>query len=110
MACRQTGRMISGTLKEKSLSAGSYRGEMLGMLAIKLFLLVVEEYHGVITLDNRICCNNKDAMFTFEKKSKQVPASKANTDIQRVLRTINARTKSNFVQRQVKAHQDEVKK
>ena len=70
----------------------------------------MEEYHGVITKDNRICCDNKGALFTFEKKSKRVPSGKANTDIQRVLRTINARTKSNFVQQHVKAHQDEVKK
>ena len=80
------------------------------MLAIRLFLLAVEEYHGVITKDNRICCDNKGALFTFEKKSKRVPSGKANTDIQRVLRSINARMKSNFVQQHAKAHQDEVKK
>ena len=38
-----------------------------------------------------------------------MPKGKANTDIQRVLRTVNARTKSNFVQRHVKAHQDDIK-
>ena len=110
MTCRQSGRKISGTLVEVSPSADSYRGEMLGMLAIRLFLLAVEEYYGVITVDNKICCDNKGALFTFEKKSKRVPSGKANTDILRVLRTINSRTKSNFVQRHVKAHQDEVKK
>ena len=109
MACKQTGRKISRTLVEKSQSADSYRGEMLGMLAIRLFLLAVEEYCGVITEDNKICCDNKGALFTFEKKKKRVPKGKANTDIQRVLRTINARTKSNFVQRHVKAHQDDIK-
>ena len=57
-----------------------------------------------------MCCDNKGALFTFEKKSKRVPSGKANTDIQRVLRTINRRTRSNFVQHHVKAHQDEVKK
>ena len=34
MKCRRTGRQISGSLVEVSPSAGSYRGEMLGMLAI----------------------------------------------------------------------------
>ena len=42
MACKQTRRHISGTLVERSESADSYRGEMLGMLAIQLFLLAVE--------------------------------------------------------------------
>ena len=109
MAYKQTGRMISGTLVEKSQSADSYRGEMLGMLAIRLFLLAVEEYCGVITEDNKICCDNKGTLFTFEKKTKRVPKGKANTDIQRVLRTINARTKSNFVQQHVKAHKGDIK-
>ena len=45
MKCRQTGRQIQGSLVEVSPSAGSYRGEMLGMLAIRLFLLAVEEYY-----------------------------------------------------------------
>ena len=34
MARKKTGRRISGLLVEESPKAGSYRGEMLGMLAI----------------------------------------------------------------------------
>merc|ERR1711983_606585 len=87
------GRTISGTLVEKSQSAGSYREEMLGMLAIRLLLLAVEEYCGEITKGNKICCDNKGALVTFEKKSNRVPKGGANT----------------VIQRHVKAHQDEVK-
>ena len=97
MKCRRTGRQISGSLVEVSPSAGSYRGEMLGMLAIRLLLLAVEEYFGAITKDNRICCDNKEAIFTFEKKSKRVIAGKSNADIWRVLRSIKARTRSSFL-------------
>ena len=57
--CRRTGRQIRGSLVEASPSAGSYRGEMLGMLAICFLLLAVEEYFRAITKDNKICCNNK---------------------------------------------------
>ena len=39
------------------------------MLAIRLFLLAVEEYCREITKDNKICCDNKGALFTFKKKS-----------------------------------------
>ena len=48
MACKKTGRRISGTLVEESPKAGSYRGEMLGMLAIRLFLLAVEEHQEAV--------------------------------------------------------------
>lgn len=37
------------------------------MLAIRLFLLAVEEYYGVITDGNKVCCDNKGALYTFTK-------------------------------------------
>ena len=46
LACRVTKRQIGGTFVKISPSADSYRGELLGMLAIRLFLLAVEEYSG----------------------------------------------------------------
>ena len=77
------------------------------MLAIRLFLLLVEEYHKTISDGNEVCRDDKGALFIFDKKSKRVPTVKTNTDMLRVLRTINSRTKSNFVQHHMKAHQDE---
>ena len=77
-----------------SPSADSYRGEILGMLAIRLFLLAVKEFYGTVTTSNDICCDNKGALYTFERKSKRVPSGKANTDIQRVLRTVKSRCKA----------------
>ena len=107
MACKQTKRHISGTLVEHSESADSYRGECLGMLAIRLFLLAVEEYYGVITDGNKVCCDNKGALYTFAKKSKRVSSGAKNADIKRVIRTIEQRTQSSVVQHHVKGHQDE---
>ena len=78
VACKQTRRIISGTLVRKSQSVDSYRGEILGMLAIRLFMLAVEEYCGAITDNNKICCDNKGALFTFEKKHKRVPGPEDN--------------------------------
>ena len=107
MACKQTKRHISGTLVEYSDSVDSYRGECLGMLAIRLFLLAVEEYYGVITDGNKVCCDNKGALYTFAKKSKRVSSGAKNADIKRVIRTIEQRTQSSVVQHHVKGHQDE---
>ena len=110
MACKVSKRFIWGTLVEESPNAGSYRGKMLGMLAIRLILLAVEEHQGAVSIGNKWCCDNKGALITFEKKSQKKPSAKANTDIQRVLQTINGRMQSNFVQHHVKGHQDKVKK
>ena len=108
--CRQSGKCISGTLVEKSTYASSYRGELLGLLAIRLFLLAVEEYYGVTTDGSGLVCDNKAALYTFGKESKRIPSGQANTDIQRVLRTIKARSKSTYEHQHVAAHQDEYTK
>ena len=53
--------------------ASSYRGELLGMLAIYLILYAIEEYYEV-TGGTDILCDNKGALYTFQKKSKRIPA------------------------------------
>ena len=62
----QYGKCISGTLVEKSTYASSYRGELLGLLAIRLFLLAVEEYYGVTTDGSDLVCDNKAALYFQE--------------------------------------------
>ena len=43
-----TGQRVIGSLTEWSSLAGSYRGELLGMLAICVFLLAAENFYGNI--------------------------------------------------------------
>ena len=50
------GKCISGALVEKLTYVSSYRGELLGLLAIWLFLLAVEEYYGVATDGSSLAC------------------------------------------------------
>ena len=75
---------ISATLAERSDSASAYHGKVLGMLAIHLILYAIEDYYGV-TGDSKVLCDNKGALYTFKKKSKQIPAGAKNNDIQRIL-------------------------
>ena len=96
MMCRKTRKCIGGTLVEKSSYASSYRGELLGLLAIRLFLLAIEEYYGVASDGNGLVCDNKAALYTFAKESKRIPSGQANTDIQRVLRNIKTRSRSSY--------------
>ena len=56
--CRVMGWYISISLIERSNSGSSYCGELLGMLAIPLFLLATEYYHDVIDTNNKIHCDN----------------------------------------------------
>ena len=42
---RVTGERVQGLLAEGSIAARSYRGELLGMLAVRIFLLAAEDYY-----------------------------------------------------------------
>ena len=107
-ACKPTKRQISSTLLEVLPNTSSYKGKMLGMLAIQLLFLAVEEYYRVMSDGNDVCCDSKGALYTFEKKSNQISSGEFNTEFQQMLRTINSRMKSNYVQHHVKAHQDRI--
>ena len=97
------------TLVERLDSANAYRGELLRMLAIHIILYAIEEYHRV-TWNSNVLCGNKGALYTFKKKSKQIPAGSKNNDIQRVLRQVKNKTKSIHLLHHVKAHQDDYKR
>ena len=84
-----SGQRVSGSLAEWSTSAGSYRGELLGMLAIRVFLLAVESFYGAVApghANNKVSCDNKSTLYIFEKKSKPMTSSSSNADIRRALR------------------------
>ena len=70
---RRTGMKVKGLLAEWPRSASSYRGEMLGMLAVWVFLLAVEDYFhksGMVGEGNKVSCDNKGALTMFEKSAR----------------------------------------
>ena len=62
--CTATKKQLSGSLVERSEYASSYRGELLGMLAIHIFLHAVEKYFHAHGDSNSIYCDNKGAIYT----------------------------------------------
>ena len=58
---KSTGQCMSGSLVECSNSTSSYRGELLGMLAIHLFLPTTEEYYNMMGISNDILYDNMGA-------------------------------------------------
>ncbi len=76
------------------------------MLAIHLLLHAVEQFYQSAGEDNKIYCDNKGAIYTFSKQHKRVSAGSKNSDIQRVLRRVQAQMSSSHQHRHDKAHQD----
>ena len=108
--CTATRNKLRGSLVEHSEDASSYRGELLGMLAIHLLLHAVEQFYHSAGEGNAIYCDNKGAIYTFSKQHKRVSAGSKNNDIQHVLRRIQAQMKSSHQHRHVKAHQDDYRR
>ena len=107
--CTATKKQMSGSLVERSEYASSYRGELLGMLAIHIFLHAVEKYFHAHGGSNSIYCDNKGAIYTFAKQHKRVSAGIKNNDILRVLRRVQHSMASSHSHTHVKAHQDDAR-
>jgi len=84
--CTAAKQKITGSLVKRSEGASSYRGKLLGMLAIHPFLHAVETFHHVTGTGTNMYCDNKGAIYTFSKKHKRVLAGTKNNNIHRVLR------------------------
>ena len=100
-----TGKKVKGSLAEWSSFVGRYRGEMLGMLAVEYF-----QQHGKVGEGNRVSCDNKGALTTFDKKEKKIPAASSNADVRRGLRELDRRALASYKLEHVKGHQTRNKK
>ena len=68
----QTEQHISGFFAKKSLSTSSYRGDLLGMLALHILFLTCKECFRIRSGDNRVYCNNKGAILMACKDQKRI--------------------------------------
>ena len=107
--CSRSNKHTKGSFTEHSPSASSYRGELLGMLDIHLFLLAIEEHYMVSGNSNQVFCNNLGAIYTFQRCSQRVTLGANNADLQRVLRRIQERMTSSLDAKHVRSHQDDRK-
>ena len=105
--CAESRQWLKGEFTEHSKWANSYRGEQLGMLAIHLILLTLEEHYGVTLSNANIFCDNKGTILTFSRKYDRVPGAAKNNDIFRVLRKIQTVSALAHKLSHVKAHQDD---
>ena len=90
------------------MAAGSYCRELLGMLAVFVFLLAAEDYYRASIreqIENTVSCNNMGALYTYAKKSKRVPVSSSNTDIRGALGEVNRRAQNKYNLDHVRGHQ-----
>ncbi len=98
-----------GSFAEESPFAGSYRGELLGLLAIHTLCAAIEEFYKIIIASSKICCDNQGALLKSEENRRRIPTGASQADIKRSLRNVKAGLVTQFTYEWVESHQDRYK-
>ncbi len=85
---RQTRQLLRGSLYETSPSAGSYRGELLGLVALHTLIVAVAQHFKLETVSGKIWCNNISALGKSSKTWKQVSPGTKHLDLHRSFWTL----------------------
>eukprot|EP00956_Cyclotella_meneghiniana_P010918 scaffold15270_cov101-Cyclotella_meneghiniana.AAC.2 len=113
--CRTARRIVlKGSMAERNSNAGSYRGELLGLLAIHLWVAAVEEFYRLEEGPRGlIACDNLGALNKAQLRRKKIRAGAKHSDILRVLRRLHNRRRGckwqAFEYKHVYGHQDQLR-
>jgi hypothetical protein len=110
--CKQKRRIVlRGSFFERNAKAGSYRAELLGLLAIHTFLQAVESFFDLAPAHRGlIVCDNLGALNKAREKRKKIPAGAKHADIRRCLRKAHSKLSGSLSYQLVYGHQDKQKK
>jgi len=109
IVCTTCHRTLRGSFYEISKSAGSYRGELLGLVAIHTFATAIAQHFLLEDIRGVISCDNMAALNQAAKVRKRVGAGVKHSDLHRTIRTLKTLIRTSFQYKHVKAHQDKLK-
>ena len=99
--------LLRGSMSERNAMAGSYRGELLGLLAIHLWVSAVETYFSLPAgKRGTVACDNLGALNRCKQRRKKISPRTKHADILRVFRTLHRKICGTFHYQHVYGHQD----
>lgn len=104
--CSHTKKKVTGSFYEVSASASNYRGELMGVVTLHLFLLVVEEFFHIPPCSPDLWCDNQGAINRTKKNKHRIGTQTKHSDLLRVLQWVKNHMKSKFVYNLICFHQD----
>ena len=107
--CTSCNRKLYGSFVEYSAKAGSYRGELLGLLAIHVLLAAMEEFYNLPATYSKICCDNQGALYKSKESRRRIPVGASQADIKRSLRNVKTGMHAKLTYEWVESHQDRLK-
>jgi hypothetical protein len=88
ICCMQTRQLLQGSFYKTSHNAGSYRGELLGLLVLHTLIVAVAKHFQLATAVKKICCDNISALGQAGKARKHVSAGMKHLDLHRAICTL----------------------
>ena len=58
-----TKQNLYGSFFKCSPNAGSYRGDLLRLLAIHTILVALETFYNTLASEEKVCCNNQGVLY-----------------------------------------------
>jgi hypothetical protein len=108
ICCIRTRNLLRGSFFEILPKAGSYRGELLGLVALHTMIVARAQFYKIDTAIGKICCDNISALGQSSKSRKRVTTGSKHSDLHRTIRTIKCLVKLCMEYSHVRAHQDRI--
>ena len=108
ICCTRSKRILRGSFYETSPKASSYRGELLGLVAVHTLISSIATFYKLDQLFGKICCDNLAALRQSGRCRWRVRTGIKHADLHRAIRTIKLRTPMRLIYEHVRAHQDRI--
>jgi hypothetical protein len=108
ICCIKSRQLLRGSFFKILPKAGSYRGELLGLVALHTLIVVVAQFFELDAVTGKICCGNISALGQFSKTQKQVSTGIKHLDLHRSIRTMKYMVQMNTTYLHVRADQDRI--
>ncbi len=105
LACRSSKKTLRGSFYEVSSAAGSYRRELLGLVAIHTLILGAAENYQPERILSKICCNNMSALYQAGKVWQFIQSGSKHLDLQQAVSTYECKVNMALTYSHVRAHQ-----
>ena len=107
ITCTRSKHLIKGSFFERSMSASSYRGELLGMVAIHALVATAAEVYNLRANKGSIHCDNMGALGKARAHGRRVKSSLRQGDLVRAIRSMKQGLFLQLRYQYVKSHQDD---
>jgi hypothetical protein len=90
------------------LKASSYRGELLGLVALHTLIVAVAKHFQLATAVGKIYCENISALGQAGKTRKRVSTGMKHSDLHQAVQTLKCSLRMDMKYSHVHAHQDRI--